>query len=225
MTISDSTQFNVGLFGVTNGAEIDDVSLVNTDVIGMDRVGGLVGAARGQSKITNSNTSGSVRGRAELGGLVGELRNSTIETSYSTSSLNISIGANRVGGLVGLMSDQSTISNSYSTGRVTGWADVGSLVGKTYESTIVHSYSPAEINGRAGGDHRTGLIGSANNNHFSTATNSYWVHGTGGFYSRGIKKNYEELKQKATFNNWDFDNIWTIQEGVSYPTLRNNPER
>ena len=29
-----------------------------------------------------------------------------------------------------------------------------------------------------------------------------------------------ELKQKSTYVGWDFDNIWTIDEGVSYPRLR-----
>ena len=29
-----------------------------------------------------------------------------------------------------------------------------------------------------------------------------------------------ELKQEATFTDWDFNNVWEINEGVSYPTLR-----
>lgn len=30
----------------------------------------------------------------------------------------------------------------------------------------------------------------------------------------------KQMKQQASFQGWDFDNIWTIQEGVDYPKLR-----
>lgn len=30
----------------------------------------------------------------------------------------------------------------------------------------------------------------------------------------------KEMKQQASFYDWDFDKIWTIQEGVDYPKLR-----
>ena len=29
-----------------------------------------------------------------------------------------------------------------------------------------------------------------------------------------------ELKQRSTYVGWDFDNVWTINESVSYPKLR-----
>jgi hypothetical protein len=29
------------------------------------------------------------------------------------------------------------------------------------------------------------------------------------------------LKQEATFENWDFVNVWDIVEGQTYPFLRN----
>ena len=28
------------------------------------------------------------------------------------------------------------------------------------------------------------------------------------------------MKQQATFVNWDFDNIWGIEEGITYPFLQ-----
>jgi len=28
------------------------------------------------------------------------------------------------------------------------------------------------------------------------------------------------MEQQATFVNWDFDNIWGIDEGVTYPFLQ-----
>jgi alpha-tubulin suppressor-like RCC1 family protein/chitodextrinase len=37
----------------------------------------------------------------------------------------------------------------------------------------------------------------------------------------GIKKTTAELMQQATFNKWDFTNIWAINEGSTYPFLKN----
>jgi hypothetical protein len=37
---------------------------------------------------------------------------------------------------------------------------------------------------------------------------------------QGIPKTTAEMMQQATFEGWDFDNIWTIDEGRSYPSLR-----
>jgi len=50
-------------------------------------------------------------------------------------------------------------------------------------------------------------------------TNSYWDIETSGMFgsSGGIGKTTAEMKQQATFVDWDFVNIWAIKEGVSYP--------
>lgn len=37
---------------------------------------------------------------------------------------------------------------------------------------------------------------------------------------KGEPRTTEEMKQQATFENWDFDTIWDIEEGVTYPELR-----
>jgi hypothetical protein len=55
-----------------------------------------------------------------------------------------------------------------------------------------------------------------------TVTQSYWdVETTGQRVSDGGEgKTSAEMKQRATFVGWDFDGVWQIREGVSYPTLR-----
>ena len=40
----------------------------------------------------------------------------------------------------------------------------------------------------------------------------------------GTLKTDEEMKQKSTFENWDFNNVWEIKEGVSLPKLRAEKE-
>jgi PKD repeat protein len=39
-------------------------------------------------------------------------------------------------------------------------------------------------------------------------------------YSYPFTKTTNELKYQSTFTNWDFDNVWQIDEGNSMPTLR-----
>ena len=75
------------------------------------------------------------------------------------------------GGLVG-DNNNSTITNSYSTATVTGYSKVGGLVGTNYgSSTITNSYSTGKISGSFnGGRGGGGLVGDNN----STITNSYW---------------------------------------------------
>ncbi|MCD4828147.1 MAG: T9SS type A sorting domain-containing protein [Candidatus Cloacimonetes bacterium] len=51
------------------------------------------------------------------------------------------------GGLVGLNGDNSTVSNCYSTGSVNGEYDVGGLVGWNSESYVNNCYSTGSVNG------------------------------------------------------------------------------
>ena len=98
----------VGLFGWLDlGGIIQDVGMVNTDVIGGSRVGGLVGWNMGT--VTNSYSSGSVTGNQYVGSVVG-LNQATLSNSYSTCSVT---GYWCVGGLVGLILGSGTVSNSY----------------------------------------------------------------------------------------------------------------
>jgi len=78
-------------------------------------------------------------------------------------------GVHGVGGLVGRMDyGYGTVSNSYSTGSVTGHGDVGGLVGSNDQGTISGSYST----GNVAGDRRVGgLVGFHG---FATISNSYY---------------------------------------------------
>ena len=176
--------------------------------------GGLVGYASGSTKITNSYATGSVTGNSSTGGLVGLAWDSTITNSYATGSVT---GGERTGGLVGWAWD-STITNSYATGEVTGEGnDTGGLVGYAYSSTeITNSYATGKVTGTS---NTGGLVGKAIS---STITNSYWNTETTGQdkSAGGSGKSTDEMKDKKTYTNWDFENTWEINEGQPYPTLR-----
>ena len=187
---------NVGLFGFTgSGSEIKDVGLEEVDVSGDGCVGGLVGFNDGP--ITNSYSSGSVSGSCGVGGLVGYKRQGTITNSYSSGSVS---GSWNVGGLVGI--NEGTITNSYSTGSVTGSNYVGGLVGDNV-GTITNCYWDIYRSGRSdcvGVDKGTTTCTGKNS---GNSEPDYWYFST-----------------HAPMDQWDFVNIWAIEEGVTYPYLQ-----
>jgi len=97
-------------------------------------------------------------------GLFGYALNSDIG-NVGLVNVNI-IGDYDVGGLVGYV-NRGNISNSYSTGSVSGTGDLGGLVGFSSEENILNSYS--EANAASNGGNVGGLLGYSN---FSTIINS-----------------------------------------------------
>jgi len=111
---------------------------------------------------------------------VGSLVGSNYGTvSNSYSTGNVS-GDNKVGGLVGI--SNGTVSNSYSTGNVTGESDyVGGLVGNNSNGNISNSYSTGNVTG----ENRNvgGLVGR--NSKGSNISNSNSTGNVTGEYSVG----------------------------------------
>ena len=167
---------NVGLFGVTENAEIKNLGVeIVGEIKGRRSVGGLVGWQSG-SDITKSYATGNVTGTSDVGGIVGwQTQSSNITNSYATGCVR---GGSYVGGLVGgqeffLGGGINTIANSYATGDVRGGSYVGGLVGGNYVyqgsgiNAIANSYAAGNVSGtsRVGG-----LVGYQLN---SNITNSY----------------------------------------------------
>ncbi len=189
---------SVGLFGYLEGAHIQDVGIVdvsitaNTATYNSSFVGALVGYAVGAS-IENvyvlggsikSSTSATANTIADIGGLIGSAYQTTIVDSYAAVDLNVT--GTGVGGFIGRVEDNTTITNSYSTGTVNnynasaryviytggfaGWASGGNT------SKIESSYATGRVisvNGSAGG-----FIGCAHgiiNNSYATG----FVEGSG----------------------------------------------
>lgn len=110
-------------------------------------------------------------------GLFGFLYGSTLS---NIGVINANIIANgNVGALAGYI-ENSTVQNSYSSGRINGNMDVGGLVGFTWNSTVDNSYSTADVSGKS---EVGGLVGG--NYGDSLITNSYAtgnVNSTGNVY-------------------------------------------
>jgi len=197
-TINNPSNNYMGLFGETSStAELSNIQLSNVNVTGgsLSVAGGLVGSNGGtvnnsysignvsgngsgglvgynSGTISNSHSIGGVTGFG-AGGLAGS-NDGTITNSFSIATVSGSNGA--VGGLVGLNGSSANISDSYSTGRVSGISGVGGLVGENFRGYISNSNSSANVSGS--GQAIGGLVGGSS----GTITDSYSsgnVTGTG----------------------------------------------
>ena len=136
---------NVGLFGKTDGATINNVTLVGGSITGSNNVGAIVGSAN-NTTLTNVVNSAAVSGNSNVGGIVGSADGTTVENAINTCTIEgNSTSETNVGGLIGEMKDSSTadnyksqiIGNSYNLGDVSGKGyNVGGLVGSASNSTI-----------------------------------------------------------------------------------------
>jgi hypothetical protein len=214
-----------GLVGFTWGILEECHSTLN--VVGTHYVGGLVGLSwNGSSTVTNCYATGSVTGINSTGGLMG-WSNGTVSRCWATGG--VTGNGSWVGGLVG-SNYASNVSNSYSTGSVTGINSTGGLMG--YNSgNVSNSYSTGSV---AGNSSVGGLVGA----NAGTVSNSFWDTQTSGqnFSAGGIGKNTTEMQGISTFSGaaWNIiavaspttrnpAYIWNIVNNVTYPFLSWQP--
>ena len=185
------------------GSSISDVG----GLVGYNINGGYIFASRASVDILPLTTG--IPG-TDLGGLVGD-NYGTIEQSYATGNV---IGKNGVGGLVGSIYG-GTIRNCFATGAVKGNRYVGGLVGDV-EGSVSTSYSvgPVEILDTTEVVDVGGLVG------WGEADSSYWNVEFSGLdtSSGGTGLPDAAMKKFESFFGWDIE-IWTIDEGESYPYL------
>ncbi len=149
---------DVGLFGSThNTSLIETLGVTNANVRGDEYVAILVGSLYGDIRacyVTGAVTGtgdGMGQNRGQVGALVGyagvNARAATVSSSYSHASVT---GRVSVGGLVGY-GWHITLTNSYSTGRVTrhGGGAVGGLLGWFNSGTVTTSYCDSESTGQS----------------------------------------------------------------------------
>jgi len=158
---------DVGLFGYTDGATLNNIKLESIDVTGDHSTGGLVGYNSYSSAISDSYTTGVLTGGDGAGGLVGANDNSAdISDSHSTVTVT---GAGATGGIAGTSWTTGTsITNCYFNGTVTsngsgdsyGNMHLGGLVGGS-NATISDCYSSGTVTGTGTGTNTGGLVGGS----------------------------------------------------------------
>jgi hypothetical protein len=239
----------IGLFGYAENANIKDLVFENALPTGNNSVGGLLGKCASGCTISNIHIlTGMVTGNSIVGGLVGEINDSQITKSHTKMSIYCSL--EKVGGLIGV-SNNSIISESYSSGII-GSKELlpsiaGGLVGYLNKGAISNSHSTDTLNGN---DFVGGLVGLNETGEISYCYSNAQVIGTentGGLVAQIVPEiidtsNYwdidsstqkesvmgtgystEEMKTQGVYIDWDFKNIWAIEEGNFPPYLINNP--
>ncbi|MCX8066013.1 MAG: hypothetical protein N3G21_12740, partial [Candidatus Hydrogenedentes bacterium] len=112
--------------------------------------------------------------------------------------------------------NRCSIWDCYFTGEVVGSSLLGGVVGVN-EGYLTHCYCACKIQGK---NKVGGLVG--HQDYEKTISHSYWDIETSGVYTSagGEGKTTSEMKRKNTYKEWDFNDVWTIKEGMSYPTLK-----
>lgn len=214
--ISLSSIDNVGLFANIQGPSDNKMASVSNLFVNISKKG--------------------ITGRSNVGGICGSLSYGNIENCMVTGDI---IGDEYVGGIVGgYNSNYSSISQCASSGNIiANSGSVGGILGssRSYYCIVENCYSIANVKGEGSYSSRVCGIGGSDANCYFAGTISgadiNYVHPVGSntsYYDSEKTKisgktgalTTKQMKQQASFQGWDFDNIWTIQEGVDYPKLR-----
>lgn len=188
------------------------VNISKKGITGGSRVGGICGNLS-YGNIENCMVTGDISGGQYVGGIVGgvggEWNNDISSISQCASSGNIIATDGSVGGILAYQNGACSIENCYSIANV-----------KTEGSYYSEAYG---IGGPAENCYFAGTISGANINYvypIGSNTNSYYDSEKTKISGKSGALTTKEMKQQASFQGWDFDKIWTIQEGVDYPKLR-----
>jgi hypothetical protein len=160
-----------------------------------ERAGGLVGYMDSGGGLESSYASGDVTGSTYVGGLVYSAR-SPVKDTYATGNVK---GTTRAGGLTAYANKD--IDSSFQTGAVTGGdSESGILIGGIVNMTV------------------TDLVYNTTHNQSLPAIGFI---GTGGTVTGIQGLSDADMKTRAAYGaTWDFDTVWGINEGLSYPYLR-----
>lgn len=235
--VADGTPVG-GMVGLFDGGEIlkCQASVTINTTASTTYAGGLVGEITG-GEINQCYTDGSLTATGDesyAGGLVGK-NSGTITNSYSSAAVTSSYNA---AGLVAYnfgvvdkcMAAGNLHSNNYAAG-VIGYNDgatavisnsvaLNNIITVTYESQQVHQ----------DGGYGQRIIGGIKNGAPAPEMSNYALKTMQVSLNdvpqkvyddimNGTAKTNAELKQKAIYQelDWDFDNVWQIDEGESYP--------
>ena len=191
-------------------------AITNIDTTG-NKVGGLVGlidsSSNGEVTIENSYSDKTIKGNDYVGGLIGKansLNSKGIIIEKATSGAEVT-GNNYVGGFIGAV-ENNEISNAYSVGNVNSNDYAGSFIGYSKATNITNTYATGTVNS-VNIEHVGGFVGEAIN---STSINSYFSSQTTKYIKTalGLNARIQKLLYKdKSYNDFDFENIWGIENG------------
>lgn len=239
--INNQNSINMGLFSKLTNAEVKNLTIKDSIITTRaHNVGALAGYVDGSS-ISNCYTVGGeiFTVGTGAGGLAGNVVNSQLYQCYSTAKIDTV--SNFVGGLVGYAGAGVKMTQCFATASVRGMSIVGGLVGFNTTSLVLEDcYAISKVISYGTDSVGTGLSHS-NSMHsikncyaastisatnkvglgMSLSVNSYFNVDRAGIYTPYTEgRTAEAMYTSANYVGWDFVNVWTINEGQSYPQLR-----
>ncbi len=240
-TINGSLKYVGGLFGyLINADAIISLCSVNGTINGGESTGGLFGQARKGTnlEITECYVSAEIISTGNnVGGLIGENSAKNVYNNYFVGSVS---GKIYVGGLIGY-NDNCIVFCNYTNATVEGKNNVGGICGRvsgSFKSNVAINLQDALLDatdtsiGRIYGTGPVGAVGTMGTSEENRALNTTAVYVNNKLQTditdgpqHGTGTSMSSLKRKDTYValGWDFDTVWGIDEGSSFPYLLNNP--
>jgi len=151
-----SESINVGgLIGFSDSSNINNSYTNISEIKGIGKIGGLIGKALNSTIFNSYSIGGEITSKATeegVGGLIGNGEKINVHNCFSTNNIIIQkeySNNKNVGGLIGIVNDQSNVSNCFSISNIKinnlYNESIGGLIGYNL-GNITNCYSIGEIN-------------------------------------------------------------------------------
>lgn len=193
--------------------------------------GGIAGEINYSTQIMNCANSGYISSHStfgvDLSGGIAGFSNAyyglSINTCYNIGRID---AGDMAGGIIG-KAYKTSIANCFNAGYISGGAEKGGIAGYGANTSFsvrncynMGSIYPSGIYG--------GIVGRLDQNY--AVSDCYYADscfaGIGSGTSTTYKKTMEQLQQQATYTNFDFGTVWTLDKaaetGYAFPQLRDN---
>ena len=216
MKISNAVE-NTGLFRTATGATFRNLGLEEGEVAQTSTysyTGALAGRLTGCTVENLWLRNLTVSGKGSTGALAGSVSGGSVSRCCAMGTIT---GTLYVGGLIGRTGVSAAISDSYAGGSVTSTSNqtyVGGLVGYATNTGIKNCYAACRVS--------TGASGLVYVESGTTVTDSYFdrqMATAGVVNTYNVGKLTSALLRKEFFEKWDFEEVWNITEGGTYPYL------
>lgn len=200
LSVNTATRY-CGLFGKLENATIKNLGIENATIVSSTNdVAVLAGNAK-SSEISRCYVTGTVEGKGGVSGLLGSTHNPSYTTKIENCYARVAIVRNG--------------SYTYDHAGISGWN-----YSKSVEIKNCYSACTGEIRPIAGWSDGQAVPNSQFVSTYFDATLSPNFSTASGRTDLG--RTSDELKTQSTFEDWDFDTVWTISSDKNggYPYLR-----
>ncbi len=219
LVIDEPTRDFTGVFGYAESAVIQNLTLENAKVVGSWVVGALIGESRNAVVSHVVSLNGDVQGEWSVGGLIGYSVADSVVYVGTTGKIK---GTENVGGIIGYTRSYVTLTDAFSVNVIKGHENVGGIIGNDYDYSFgdgrrdvyrVYSASMFKTPEYAA----EGILGDGSSKVVDDST-CFFDSTVAGIGRKG--KTTAEMLLQSTYKSYDFETVWEIQNGVSYPYFK-----